>query len=668
MIRKRLFIILVLFLQFSMIYYEVLGQSTKTQKNILDSLINSIENFNQHYYEKIYVQTNKETYLTGGNVWFKAYLTGVNNKPSNSNTLYAQLYDSAKNLIQINRYEVENGLSSGTFAFDSTITAGFYQLVFSTSKSINNSSFFSKEIQIQNQRSSGKKSKDRNISLNTEHILESNYFSIHSKNEGAIITAQDILNEPTNLIVIVNGEVIWAATDKKHSVNLNYNDFHQGTIKALLFSEKGVLIDEYSFPIKRKGSTIKLSSLSNSDSSNSKVFGIQIVDEGGIQLNGNVSVTSYIKELNTNKSYSNIIEYMTTSTIQSYHKNKNSLLTEDEEYIVSGKVLTPGKKNMKYKVWALDLETSDIIEINKIDNNTFYTRIDSKYKDHDFIVSAPRKKGKPLEVVLFDTVKYRMPKDLLWNKKVYRSKNEDQIQPVNFHFDDQLNYQLLEGVTVEDSKIEQKSINERPLFTYFNNVKVQTVKGEDISSIGADPFLELLRQFLNISLYNPTNGNVLLDRAYYSGSPVLFVLNGMPMGFNVNSLNIVRAENVKEIQVIKNLGAVTQFGIRAKGGVVLVTTKDVVPEIIEPIKSSNMNYTAIASFYKDEIPFTPNENIESCVYWKSNIDIKANESTPIKIAPLTIPGTLVIKIEGIDENRNFISLTKEIPYSSLVSN
>ncbi|QSE98879.1 TonB-dependent receptor plug domain-containing protein [Fulvivirga lutea] len=669
MIKKRALTSLILLIQFSVIYYEVQGQSSSNQRNILDSLINNIENYNQSYYEKIYVQTNKETYLTGGNLWFKAYLTGVNNKPSNSNTLYAQLYDSAQNLIKINRYAVKSGLSSGTFSIDSTVVPGTYNLVFSTNKSLNSDSFFSKTIEVESLQSTNKRSKNRNKPMDVEYISTSKYFSIQSNNEGAVITSGDTLNKLTNLIVLVNGEIIWAATDKKHLVELKFNDFNQGTAQVILFNEKGLSIDEHVFPINLKKTSIRLSPIEESALGNSKLFAIELIDEEGKRVKGNVSVSAYIKELNPKyNSSSNIIEYMTSSTIQPYHKNKNILFTEDEEYIVSGKVITPGNKTLKYKAWALDLETSEIIEINNIDNNTFYTRIDPKYKDHDFIVSASRKKGKPLEVVLFDTVKYRMPKDLLWNKKVYRSNNEDKIQPVDFYFDDQLDYQLLEGVTVEDSKIEQKSINERPLFTYFNNVKVQTVKGEDLSSVGADPFVDLLRQFLNISLYNPTNGNILLDRAYYSGSPVLFVLNGMPMGFNVNSLNIVRAENVKEIQVIKNLGAVTQFGIRAKGGVVLVTTKEVVPEIIKPIETKEMNYTAIASFYKNEIPFTPNKAIESCVYWNSNIEIEENKVAQFNIEPLTIPGTLVIQIEGIDQNRNFVSLTKEIPYSSLVSN
>ena len=105
------------------------------------------------FFEKVYLHTDREVYLQGDTLWFKAYLiNGQNNKPTEtSKTLYVELInqDSAKvalrHLIRLNR-----GVGHGDFTLTDSIPAGNYTLRAYTNwmRNFGDSFVFEKQVTI----------------------------------------------------------------------------------------------------------------------------------------------------------------------------------------------------------------------------------------------------------------------------------------------------------------------------------------------------------------------------------------------------------------------------------------------------------------------------------------------------------------------------------------
>ncbi len=76
--------------------------------------------------EKIYLHYDKEYYIAGETIWFKAYLLS-NGKPSGlSNNLYLQFMDSKGNIIADNRYAVLGAVAKGSINIPDSLPQGNY--------------------------------------------------------------------------------------------------------------------------------------------------------------------------------------------------------------------------------------------------------------------------------------------------------------------------------------------------------------------------------------------------------------------------------------------------------------------------------------------------------------------------------------------------------------
>ncbi len=73
--------------------------------------------------ESFFVHTNKTTYLTGENLWFKIYIFDKLNKlPSvSTKNIHVGLYDSIGNQISKKLLLGRNGATNGFFEIDSTL-------------------------------------------------------------------------------------------------------------------------------------------------------------------------------------------------------------------------------------------------------------------------------------------------------------------------------------------------------------------------------------------------------------------------------------------------------------------------------------------------------------------------------------------------------------------
>lgn len=104
--------------------------------------------------EKIFVHTDKETYLAGELLWFKIYCTdGSNNNPLDiSKVAYIELLDSKHNPVLQAKIAMEKGMGSGSFYLPFSIASGNYQLRSYTNwmKNFDPAYYFSKEVAVIN--------------------------------------------------------------------------------------------------------------------------------------------------------------------------------------------------------------------------------------------------------------------------------------------------------------------------------------------------------------------------------------------------------------------------------------------------------------------------------------------------------------------------------------
>ena len=82
----------------------------------------------QHQPEKIYIHYDKEYYVAGETIWFKAYLLN-DGKPSGlSNNLYLQFADARGNIVSTKCFPVLGAVSKGSIDVPDSLPQGNYYI------------------------------------------------------------------------------------------------------------------------------------------------------------------------------------------------------------------------------------------------------------------------------------------------------------------------------------------------------------------------------------------------------------------------------------------------------------------------------------------------------------------------------------------------------------
>ncbi len=103
---------------------------TSSKAQVIQEVQNSFNLYKQHsLQEKIFVHTDKTTYLPGEIVWFKVYcVDGDSHKPlSLSKVVYVEVLDNNQNAIMQAKVLMKNGLGNGSLYIPVTINNGNYK-------------------------------------------------------------------------------------------------------------------------------------------------------------------------------------------------------------------------------------------------------------------------------------------------------------------------------------------------------------------------------------------------------------------------------------------------------------------------------------------------------------------------------------------------------------
>ena len=110
----------------------VIGYSMRVAaQNRIDSLFTSVsQRFSSYPSELVYLQTSKEIYETGEDLWFKAYQLDAKSfgLSTRSKTLYLQMLSDKDSVVWQEKYPIENGIADGHIYVDTKLPEGSYRL------------------------------------------------------------------------------------------------------------------------------------------------------------------------------------------------------------------------------------------------------------------------------------------------------------------------------------------------------------------------------------------------------------------------------------------------------------------------------------------------------------------------------------------------------------
>ncbi|WP_055446852.1 hypothetical protein [Lacinutrix mariniflava] len=108
-----------------------------SQNKPIDSIISSLEK-EQLLFEKIFIHTNKTTYLNEDVIWYKVYVANNNNKPSSKTALvYVSLFSRDGNLIETKNVYIKDGVGNNQFELNENLASGEYFIQAHTNNMLN---------------------------------------------------------------------------------------------------------------------------------------------------------------------------------------------------------------------------------------------------------------------------------------------------------------------------------------------------------------------------------------------------------------------------------------------------------------------------------------------------------------------------------------------------
>ncbi|MNK48728.1 hypothetical protein D3C87_675640 [compost metagenome] len=105
-------------------FLYVVGMSQLKAQDKIDKAIENLEhNYTQ---EKVYLLLDKDKYVVGDNIYFKSFVFNGYNRSKVSNTLFVELYDHNKNMVDKKTVFLKNGEGDGTFTLNEFLNEDVY--------------------------------------------------------------------------------------------------------------------------------------------------------------------------------------------------------------------------------------------------------------------------------------------------------------------------------------------------------------------------------------------------------------------------------------------------------------------------------------------------------------------------------------------------------------
>lgn len=219
--QTRFFKVFVILIVFSIIY-------TGTKAQQLDSVLSIAET--KYMQEKIYLQTDRNTYAAGETVWFKAYLTADNLPAPMSKTLYAELLNEKGAVLQRKMMPVVLAGAASDFILPDSISEGrlFIRAYTSWMLNFDSSLLYVKPIHLLPKKATAKKAATATYSIT---LFPEGGDLVEKVESHIAFKATDQEGTP----VAVKGDII----DNKNTVVTSFASVHDGMGYFILAPQPG---------------------------------------------------------------------------------------------------------------------------------------------------------------------------------------------------------------------------------------------------------------------------------------------------------------------------------------------------------------------------------------------------------------------------------------------
>ena len=232
-----------------------------TAQTKLDTALKNLdENYAQ---EKIYILYNKEDYIAGENIWFKAFVFDGYKQSTISTNLFVELYDKNKKLIDKKLLPIFRGQSDGSFTLKEDLQEDVYYVrAYTTYMTYFSENFqYVKPVLVHNPTSKLKLIKDENIKWKAEVYTEggnlienqTTKFAVRLKSAGDLPKKWNGFifekNHPTNKILLFNNLdeniasfYFKAEPNKLYQIQINDKNGNQQIVDLPITRKSGITL------------------------------------------------------------------------------------------------------------------------------------------------------------------------------------------------------------------------------------------------------------------------------------------------------------------------------------------------------------------------------------------------------------------------------------------
>ncbi|MCQ2221243.1 MAG: MG2 domain-containing protein [Prevotella sp.] len=252
--------------------------------------------------EKIFVHTDKNQYMAGDTVWFRAHLVDAMTmmEKCESRFVYIELYDDAMKMLERHMVKADSlGVFANALRLSPQLKTGAYTLVAYTQwmQNFPNKRFFYKRLMI-----ADKEAREVKTDEEVTYVGGSTYdirdvksaINVSQRNERLVVKYEADMQEkkPLSLVVIGSGNLIVVDSLKEKSVSFREKELCCGTVNiAIVDSETGKLIAERLAYIKGAGLPEVSATMQSSDESGAMSIDVMVTNCEGTPLAGDFSIS-----------------------------------------------------------------------------------------------------------------------------------------------------------------------------------------------------------------------------------------------------------------------------------------------------------------------------------------------------------------------------------------
>jgi len=650
--------------------------------------------------EKIHLHTDRDFYLPGEKIWFKAYVAdaATHEHATNSRYVYVELINSHDSLFRRVMIRPVDNMFYGDIFLPEMAVEGNYTLRAYTRymENLGDDYFFKKNIQIGTLSYDNKQpAKQFELPLSDSQTC---LLTVSRKDKKVLIGIQKSVDSPDiprYLLVHCRGLILYfSACDETKILRFAEEQLPSGVIHCILFDEQMNSLSERLVFINNKEDVIVGFETDKTfyEKRENIIVTLSLTDSDGNPLTGHLSVAvTNDKDLPLDSSTTILSSLLLSSELKGYIENPAFYLRDNTESAIAldNLMMTRGweryniqesvKGNFEYPQiqYQTSQEISGVVKTSllfkpapdcqisvMVQNGAFgiihtdekgrFLFRDFEYPDStSYYIQALSKNGSNEVVLDVDRESFpsliHAPQSLVTGIPVIKKEMEGKSR----YDDDMWTLNIIDAVATAP-RVDRK--DEPRLRFPLNRGSDVTIRREEFEKAVPRSLLDVISKVPGVRIDYREN-KIYLGKGT-AGLP-LVILDGAPIhGLGLfESLEFIPVFNVASIDVFNGPSAYI-FGVRGADGVISITTGTGEGE--EYLEREKLNYVAYTPLgYQKRVEFSTLDS-RTTIFWKPDVVISDRGEARFEFYASDFPTTYSVVLEGITTDGRIIRRVEKI--------